>query len=191
MKKLIFILALLFPLLAAAQTNVLYGYVGNVALGGTISRIPVTLTYIGLPPGVSNIQITVAPAGTSSATNGYYAFTNVVYGKYTLSIGNGANTTARNLYVYTNTLGLVPIGSLIPPPSTIPASQATNYYTIAQVNALVSGLGGGAGLYSGNGTPSNIVSALKGSIYTDTNSKSLYVNLDGTITNWYWLIQGH
>ena len=142
MKKLsvILILIVLTASLSEAQTNILYGNIGDYGRNG-ISGVNVTLTLISPQPRqVGNMLIRVDPIATTSSTNGYFAFTNIIWGIYQLDIA-GAVGTANRLFVEQNTLGLWPIGALVNNKAAIPPNPGTNYYTQAQVDALLTAIG--------------------------------------------------
>ena len=98
---------------------------------------PVNRTWNGL-------LISNDPRTNSTDAFGNFGFTNVIYGKYRLSADDNTSTTWI-LYVGTNTIGNVPIASLITNSAAIPPNSATNYYTQAQINALLASLSSASG----------------------------------------------
>jgi len=124
---------------ATAQTNLLVGQVGNYGLA-TQPGIACTLTLISPNPRVvDGIFIRREPQVATSLGNGAFYFTNIIWGKYTLSIA-GRVDTVFPINVGTNTLGTVAMGSLSAPNSAVPPNPATNYYTMAQIDATIAGL---------------------------------------------------
>ena len=138
-----------------AQTNVLYGYVGNYGLSPQ-SRVSISLKLLSpLTRTVGNIVIQQEDQGTTSGTNGYFAFTNIIWGKYQYTLSGLAGTVFK-CEVYTNTIGSVPIASLTTASTVAPTDPAQQYYNKAQVNALltaiVSPTNSGVTLESGTNT---------------------------------------
>lgn len=133
-----------------AQTNVLYGQFLAINQGGRTNTV-MTLAVIKPinRPLVSNDNIQ-----TCTDTNGNFTFTNVLWGKFSLSANDSSQTTWI-LYVGANTLGLCPILSLITNSAAIPPNPGTNYFTQAQALALfmqgLTGRGSVTVTYSGNG----------------------------------------
>lgn len=124
---------------ATAQTNLLVGQVGNYGLSPQ-SGIVCTLTLISLNPRVvDGIFVRREPVVATSLSNGAFYFTNILWGRYTLSIA-GRVDTVFPINVGTNTLGTVQLGSLTPPSSAVPPNPATNYYTVAQIDSLLAAL---------------------------------------------------
>lgn len=132
---------LLLPLCALAQSNVLTGTVANYGLTPK-PGVLVKLTLVSPKPRVvDGVMIQNDPVPIQSGTNGTFAFTNILWGKYTLAVGNMPTTWTVN--VGTNTTGTVPIGSLADSATPVPPNPATNYYTQSQVDALIAGVESG------------------------------------------------
>ena len=142
MKK-VLLLSILFLLSICLQgqvlTNVLTGTVGDYGLRNP-SNVTVTLTLISPNPRtINNILIRQDPTNTVTDTGGAFAFTNIQWGKYLLTL-SGRNGTEFLAYVGTNTSNTVPIASLITNSGNLPPNPASNYYTQAQVNALIAAI---------------------------------------------------
>jgi len=128
------------PLLlnASPLTNVITGNVGDYSLN-PLKRVTITITKLSPIPGVvGNTQIRNDSVATVSDAAGNYAFTNLQWGYYSGNI-QGLSGTPFKFNVWTNTLGTVPIGSLITNIGAFPPNPATNYYTQAQTDALLAG----------------------------------------------------
>ena len=135
------LLALLLPLCVCGQSNVLTGTVANYGLTPK-PGVLVKLTLVSPKPRVvDGVMIQNDPVPIQSGTNGTFAFTNILWGKYTLAVGNMPTTWTVN--VGTNTTGTVPIGSLADSATPVPPNPATNYYTQSQVDALIAGVESG------------------------------------------------
>ena len=143
-------LLLLLALLAQGQqSNIVYGTVGDYGLN-PINNSSVTVTLLSPNPRqINNTLVRINPMQVNTATNGSFAYTNLQWGFYMLSIAGQPGTVFR-FNVWTNTVGSVPIGSLITNTATYPPNPATNYYTVNQVNALLTGIGGGTTNFWGN-----------------------------------------
>ena len=144
MKRLLFALLLFVGLGGLfAQTNVLTGTVVNYGISPE-TNVVVTLTLVSPNPRIVDGEfVRRDPIVTYSSTNdGSFSFTNIIWGKYTLSLA-GRTPTEFTLYVQTNTLGTVPLGSLATTVTPLPPNPATNYYTMSQVDALLAGVTGG------------------------------------------------
>ena len=135
--KLSLLLLIISTFAASAQTNLIWGYVGDYGYN-TQRRVPVTFTLVSPKPRVyNNVLIMNDPRGTTSDTNGiFYCPSNMLWGRYTVSIG-GAPGTTFTFYVGTNTLGLVSIGTLITNSNAMPPDPGTNYYTMGNIDALL------------------------------------------------------
>lgn len=138
------------------QTNVLYGNVGDYRLNPQ-NRVNVTLS-LGWPNPRTFNQFFVRqdPITATSDTNGYFAFTNVIWGAYRVDIA-GVRGTSYPAFVGTNTLGRWPLASLCTNIAALPPNTSTNYLTSAQIYALLSALPSG-------GTDSNTVTAIATSV---------------------------
>ena len=167
----LFLLALLaLALPARAQTNILFAFIGDNSTNAQ-AGITARLVYTGLQPRQWNPDLIISRASqVVSDAAGYIWFTNVTAGPYQLYV---ASDWARNLTVYTNTLGLVPLASLITNDQTPPANPATNYYNIPQVNALLAAITG----------PTNLATV-------DTNNLTVAGDVAGLITNTVFSAQG-
>ena len=132
------------------QTNVLYGTVGDYGLRPQ-NRVTVTLTLVSPNPRfVNNIAIRQDPIATTTDTNGYFGFTNQQFGNYTYALSGAAGTVFK-LNIFTNDNGSIPIGSRTTSATFNFPSQTTNSYSIAEVNALLSGIQMSAGITNANG----------------------------------------
>ncbi len=136
MKRALLLVALLAPLLGYSQSNVLYGTVSDYGIAPQ-SGIKCTLTLVSPNPRVvDGVFVRRDPIERTTSTNGYFSFTNIIWGKYTFQIA-GKTTTEFGIYVQTNSTGSIPLGSLattVTPPGPNPA---TNYYTMSQVDSLI------------------------------------------------------
>ena len=154
MKKLFVICLLLLGLTSQAQqallTNTIYGQSMFVNLAKKTSTATAILLYPN-PYFINNIQFWQDPISVNTDTNGTYIFTNLQAGYYSGTVvGNPG--ISFNFNVWTNTLGNVPIGSLITNVGTPLPNPLNQYYTMAQVNALVTGGGGNATNNANTGT---------------------------------------
>ncbi|MDE2107422.1 MAG: hypothetical protein KGL39_60055, partial [Patescibacteria group bacterium] len=152
----------------SAITNNLYG---NVVTFGLSVNTNVSMELEILSPinrTWNGYIISNDPLYASQDTNGFFAFTNIVWGKYKLLANDGSGTAwTVTVPVTTNS---VPIASLIGN-AMLPPNPMTNYYTQAQVDALISGISAGSStsvvattnttsiVFSGNGTITNPISA--------------------------------
>jgi len=139
--------ALRVPNSALAQSNLIYGYVRDYTRV-VQPRVTVTLTCLYPDKRTEGLDdIRRDPMSAKTDTNGYYAFTNLLWGKYQRDV-SGVVGTPYIFYVGTNTIGAVPITSLTTNQGALPMNSATNYPTLAQVNALIddatTGLGTGS-----------------------------------------------
>lgn len=144
MKVCLALLAIILCFSTQAQTNIL---TGNLAAFNISGRTNVTMTMQIVSPKkrtVNNILISDDAIPTCTDTNSNFSFTNVIFGKYSLTAGDSSSTTWI-LYVGTNTLGNVPLASLITNSAAIPPNPATNFYTAAQIDAKFSTFSGGSG----------------------------------------------
>lgn len=123
-------------------TNILSGNLSSVGLAG---RTNVTMTLQILTPKnrtINNVFISNDPLCQNSDTSGNFTFTNVQWGKYSFQAQDSAETIWV-FYVGTNTIGNWKLASLVTNAAALPPNPATNYYTQAQINSLISGLAGG------------------------------------------------
>lgn len=153
----------------AAQTNLLYGYLGNYGLNIEAKK-NVTLTLLWPRDRTDGLWFPRNDAvGSRTDTNGWFAFTNILWGIYRLDI-EGLTGTKHPLYVGTNSLGSIPLASLVTNSAAVPPNDGTNYYTKSQVDALIDGIPAATGLVSNVGPALALV---LGTIYLDptwTNS---------------------
>lgn len=162
-----FILILLCGM-AQAQTNYLFG---NLSSFSQLSRSNVVMTLQNITPKkrtVNNVLISDDPITNSTDVLGNFGFTNVIYAKYSLTAGDSQITTWI-LYVGTNTLGNVPIASLITNSAAVPPNSGANYYTIAQINALLAGITGG-----GSASLTNTVFGFQTDLSDSTNKLQIH-----------------
>lgn len=147
MKTLFFILMLAVPALAVlavddatapAQTNVIYGYVGDY--GQVVAEgVPVTSTLLWPKPRtVGNVLVQSDPVTHYSDAAGFFAFTNQAWGIYQLSMPNGY---AQVYYVFTNTLGEVTVANLFTNSyaylTNTPINVTTDYNSLSNLPPLV------------------------------------------------------
>jgi hypothetical protein len=138
------LLAFLAPSICSAQltaqTNVLYGNVSSFGLAGR-TNLEMTLSII-YPKNrmINNVFISNDPITSYSDTNGNFSFTNVAWGYYNLSAADSWGTHWPIL-VFVNTFGSNSLMSLLNYLSAIPPNNQTNYYTIAQINAMLASIG--------------------------------------------------
>ncbi len=144
MKKLLLLALCLLPFaFAQAQTNVIYADVANYGLTPQ-TRINVTWTLLSPNPRTYNgILIRQDPFSKATGTNGQARWTNIIWGDYRVDV-SGQVGTRYNVRVGTNTIGTVSLASLVQNPGILPPDTATNYYTMLQVDSLLSGVGIGA-----------------------------------------------
>jgi len=135
-KKLLgLILLLASAAVAGAQTNVLFGYAADYGLN-PVKKASVTLSLVSPNPyTVGQTFIRQNTLATTTDTNfGYFAFTNIQSAVYSLVV---AGTEFPTIYVYTNTLGAVPLAALWTNTAAgPPMSSLSNYLTQAQSQAL-------------------------------------------------------
>lgn len=133
-------LALSASALNAQTTNTIFGYVGDYGLAPK-SRVPVTINLVEpTDRTVGHIAVRADGVTTTTGDDGYFAFHNLIWGKYRLAIA-GRPGVNFSFTVQTNTQGTVPITSLIISTNPLPPNPTTNYYTQAQVDALFSEIG--------------------------------------------------
>jgi len=140
-------------LICHGQTNVIFGYEGD--LTGQPPTYRSTATIYCLSPNPRTIgNITVQQQAIScqvNITNGYYSFTNVPFGYYSLTLTSVQGTTFY-FWVGLQNTGFVPIASLIQNVQALPPDPGTNYYTQAQVDALLANVSGSANITNGLNT---------------------------------------
>ena len=146
MKKLAFILValwLLSVMFCHAQTNVIFGYVGDYTGQPPGTRYNITVKLLAPNPrwnGVTITRVDQMPVALN-LTNGYFSITNLLCGYYQWNI-SGVNGTTFYKWVYPTTLGRVSLGSLDNgDPSLTPPNPSTNYYTQAQIDATLETIG--------------------------------------------------
>lgn len=150
MKKLLaFVLGMMLVSASAQQiTNVLYGNVGDYSLNAQ-RKITVTSTLLYPNPRyIGTILVRQDDVSTSTDNSGFFAFTNQQWGQYNLTVSGRAGTLFT-YWVGTNSQGSIPITSLISNAAGLPPNPATNYYTQAQVNALIAAVSGVGQLLAG------------------------------------------
>jgi hypothetical protein len=147
MRKLFSILFLLMLVAGAVaqsippNTNALYFPVGDLGISPQ-NRMTETLTLVAPNPRIvtlgngTQIGISQNPITRITDTNGYAWFTNIQYGSYNMSL-SGFPGTVFPLYVGTNTSGTVDGWTLYTNAAALPPDPTTNYYTQAQINALL------------------------------------------------------
>ena len=143
MRVLIAFLTILLTPAVFAQTNVLFGNVTDFGLAPR-SNITMTLSIVSPLNRTYNGQlVSNDPKTATTDTNGLFSFTNVIWGNYKLNPSDLSGTVWRPI-VGTNTTGTVSFATIIANPSVLPPNPATNYYTQAQVDALLYGVTSGA-----------------------------------------------
>ena len=136
MKQILASILLFVGLALNAQTNIINVPVADYTGTGQ-TNFTVTFTLLSPNPRtVNNLLITQKPMVKSSGNATNVTFTNVIWGKYRCEVSD-STVTPYTFYVGTNTLGTVQIASLITNSAALPPNPATNYYTQAQVDALV------------------------------------------------------
>lgn len=110
-------------------------------------------------------------ARTTDATGGT-VFSNVVWGTYRLDI-IGRPGASYTLTLGTNHTGLVSAVALRNAPGLLPPNPATNFYTMAQVDALLAGGGGGGGgiahEFGNTNLPAGVVATNANRVWVGTN----------------------
>lgn len=187
MKRLLILSVLLLAAFSShSQTNVLYGYVKTFGLlvDTNVSMeldllSPINRTWNG-------VAISNDPIYANESTNGYFSFTNVLWGKYKLRANDGSGTS-WTVTIPANLTNAVPIASYIGN-AALPPDPATNYYTQAQVDALISGSSGNyytnstdsAGVISSDGK--SIGTNIPPQVVTTNSLSSDFTNSAGTIS---------
>jgi len=149
-----FLILLLSLATAAADvrlTNIVSGSVGDYSLNPQ-KRVNLTVTLLYPNPRlVNNFLVRQDAVATTTDTNGFFAFTNLQWGIYALNV-QGLSGTGFKFIVGTNTSGSVPLSALVTNAAALPPNPATNYYTQAQVDAL---LANGSGAFPGYALTNN------------------------------------
>ncbi|MDE1871714.1 MAG: hypothetical protein KGI06_05755 [Candidatus Micrarchaeota archaeon] len=182
MRKALLLLLVLLPMMAIAQlpiqTNLLTGYVGDYGVAPQ-SGINCTLTLVSPNPRTFNQTfITVAPLSVQSDTNGYFAFTNILWGNYLLSIQGQSYNEIFKIQVQTTTTNTTPLASLGRTFNPSWPNPQTNYYTMPQIDALLSALGTNTGALPL--PPQDLRS-------TNSVAAGLFPQVDATGTNFAWV----
>jgi len=171
MRVLIAFLTILLTPAVFAQTNVLFGNVTDFGLAPR-SNITMTLSIVSPLNRTYNGQlVSNDPKTATTDTNGLFSFTNVIWGNYKLNPSDSSGTVWRPV-VGTNTTGTVSFASIIANPSVLPPNPATNYYTQAQIDSIVSGITTTVGLTNGQAGAN-----LRYTVFTN----SIYQALSGSI----------
>jgi hypothetical protein len=146
------LLLLLFALPCFAQTNVLWGTITPFA-SGLRTNLAIELDIVSPLNRVVNGQLISNDAVWAyTDTNGYFAFTNVYWGTYQALL-HDSQGSHYPVYVGTNTLGTLPLTACIKSAAAMPPNPGTNYYTQAQIDALLSNFSpGGEQLWTTAGT---------------------------------------
>lgn len=146
MKLLVALLVWLTLFTCYSQSNTLTGSLVSV---GQQQRTNVQLTLQIISPKhrtVGQQLVSDDPIYAYTGTNSpAFTFSNIFFGKYSL-IASDSSGTPWILYVGTNTIGTVAIASLITNSAAMPPYPGTNYYTQAQIDAMVFAVGGGSPL---------------------------------------------
>lgn len=144
-------------------------------LGQTvIAKRLFTLTPVApLARTISTNLFSKEPKSLSTSVDGVCTFSNVIWGYYRLDL---APNNSWNLLLGTNQSGLVSASVLITNSAATPPDPATNYYTMAQTDVLLTGIELGSGFQHGNQNLTNL------SINNAGNLTNLTAgNLTGTI----------
>ncbi len=161
--------------LYAAQTNLIYGYVGNYGLRAQ-SNVVVTTTLQYPNPRIDSTTgfwVRQDPMTYTTSGDGAFYFTNLLWGKYGLEL-SGLRGTKFTFWVGTNTTGTVSMAVLYTNAAALPPDPATNYYTQGQVDALLEGV------------ITNVVGvAASDSISTVTNGLAVTPSLSSSSTNFF------
>ena len=172
LRKILALWLLLAADAASAQTNVLYGNVGDYS-ANIQPGVQVTLTLLSPNPRTSgNFLIQQDPVSTQTDTNGYFAFTNILFGWYSLAVAGQVGTYFQ-FPVGTNTTGPWPIAALSTNTAAVPPNPATNYVTLAQAQALV------AGGPATTGAITNLTSANTSTATVSVNNNVAVINVTG------------
>jgi len=178
LRHIIFLFALSALLCGQATlTNILTGSVADYGLNAQ-RRVAVTATLLSPNPRtIDNTLVRQDPVATTTDGNGAFAFTNFQWGIYSLNV-QGQSGTQFKFIVGTNTIGTTPLASLISNSAALPPNPATNYYTQAQVDALLSNLPTGGVSALAIQTNESITSRF---IIVTNTSKSHQINLQSMI----------
>jgi hypothetical protein len=141
MKNVALTLVILFIALSSPSgtiTNILFG---NAQSYNLIGRTNMTIELDLLAPlnrVIDGNPISNDPRNTITDANGNFAFTNVQFGNYSLAYHDSRGSRFP-VVVGTNNLGNLPIAGLFNNNQVPPPNPNTNYYTQAQVDALIIG----------------------------------------------------
>jgi len=138
------LMVFLLVLTGQSQTNVISVNVGDYGLVPKATMV--TLTLISPNPRTyNNILISQVPISITTSSNGIGYFTNIIWGQYRADIN--ANPVTKFLFVVnTNSTGAISLASLVSNPQALPPNPATNYYTQAQIDSLLSGITSSQGI---------------------------------------------
>lgn len=159
-----------------AQTNVIFGYSTDITGQPPQAHLTATATLLSPNPRNDFNQQSFQQFRSTpiNQTNGYYSFTNLVYGYYSLTI-SGPYGTTFHFWVSQGNVGTIPIGSLISNDDTAPPNPGTNYYTTAQIDALLAStipFALGTVPNGSNGAPANWILGVDANGNTTTNPAS-------------------
>lgn len=159
MKHLLLLVSLVLFVASASADTSAHILVSLRDLGQTaVSRRAVSLTPLTpYPRTIDTNLVTRDIRRLFSDTNGLCTFSNVLWGTYRLDIW-GVPSSTFALTLGTNQAGTVSAAALVTTSGLLPPNPATNYYTQAQVDALLnnattSGLTTNVTLNLTNGTP--------------------------------------
>jgi hypothetical protein len=193
MKKLAFILCLIFIALAVCRaqtlTNVVFGTVGDYGLSPQ-RKVNVTLTLVSPNPRtINNIPIRQDPVATTTDTNGWFAFTNIQWGSYTYAL-SGQFGTVFKMQIYTNDNGSIPIASRTITVAVAQPNPASNYYTMSQADARFALAGSGGGLttnqtYLLTNAMQQGATILPSSITLGGSNVTTWAQLGGGLPSWF------
>jgi hypothetical protein len=155
--------------------------------GRHVTNTPVTLTLTDPLLRVNGTNaVSRIPQVSYATTNTPAYFSNVLWGSYRLTI-DGTPSTTYKLTVGTNLSGVVNFAAVADNPSTnLPPNSLTNYYTQANVDALIDSIdtGGGGGsatnVYRSVGA-GGITVLTNGLLYTISNNVVDYTNAAQTV----------
>lgn len=138
MKTLIYLVVFTFSASFAGANESAHIQVSLRDLGqAVVSKCAVQLTPIWpYPRTLSTNLLTREPRLRTTDTNGTCVFSNTLWGVYRLAIV-GSPSAIYSLTLGTNQSGTVSAAALVTNPAALPPNPATNYYTTAQIDALM------------------------------------------------------
>lgn len=177
------LLIVLLCLTARAQTNVLFGYVGDYSTN-IQPNVNVTLTLQSPNPRIMGaFVVRQDPVTHTTDQSGFFAFTNVLWGKYTM-LASGKYGTSFIFNVGTNTIGQVPLTALITNVSTVFPFGWTNYIIVntnLAANGTVTSVGADGVFATGTITTSGSFTPITSPTFNGQNISNIY--LGSVMTN--------